>query len=37
MRVVFYGGVADNKQNPKKVFLIYGEREKITIFAQKPK
>jgi len=25
----------DNKQNPKKVLLIHGEREKMTIFAQK--
>jgi predicted metal-dependent RNase len=48
MRVGFYGAVegvmgscflleAENKQNPKKVFLIHGEREKMTIFAQKLK
>jgi|GEM_PF-4456808 len=48
MRVGFYGGVegvtgscflleADKKQNPEKVFLIHGEREKMTIFQQKLK
>jgi len=48
MRVGFYGAVervtgscflleADNKQNPKKVFLIHVEREKMTIFQQKLK
>ena len=48
MRVGFYGAVegvtgscflleAENKQNPKKVFLIHGERENMTIFVQKLK